>query len=119
MPYTVLLLIHRKPGLSAAEFKHHYENVHVPLMKSLAGPLFPLSHTRRYTQRADEDHVAADNGIDCVTEMRFNTASDFTRLSELLASASVVSKVQRDCEAFMDPSKTDVVIMGDTVKITE
>lgn len=119
MSYTVLLLVHRKPGLSGAEFRHHYENVHVPLIKSLAGALFPLSHTRRYTQRTDEDHEAAGNGIDCVTEMRFNTASDFTRLSELLVSANVASKVQRDCEAFMDPSKTDVVIMGDTVKTTE
>lgn len=113
------MLIHRKPGLSASEFRHHYENVHVPLMKSLAGAIFPLSHTRRYTQRADEDNEAAGNRIDCVTEMQFNMASDFTRLSELLVSASVASKVQKDCEAFMDQSKTDVVIMGDTFNTTQ
>lgn len=118
MSYTVLLLVHRKPGLSAAEFRQHYENVHVPLIKSLGGSLFPLSHTRQYTQRGDEDHGPRDNGIDCVTEMQFNTASDFARFSELLASASVASELQKDCEAFMDPSKTDVVIMGDSVKTT-
>lgn len=119
MSYIVLLLVHRKPGLSAVEFRHHYDNVHVPLIKSLAGPLFPLSHTRRYTQHSDEDHAATGSGIDCVTEMQFNAASDFTRFSELLVSAGVAPKVQKDCEAFMDPSKTDVVIMGDIVRTTE
>lgn len=118
MSYIVLLLVHRKPGLSSAEFRHHYENVHLPLIKSLASSLFPLSHTRRYTQHADEDHAATVGGIDCVTEMHFNAASDFTRFSEFLVSASVATKVQKDCEVFMDPSKTDVVIMGDTVRTT-
>lgn len=116
MSYTVLMLIHRKPGLTAAEFRQHYENVHVPLMKSLAGSLFPPSHTRRYTQPAGKGDQAAGNGIDCVTEMQFNLGSDFTRFSEFLASPDVAPKVHEDCEAFMDPSKTDVVIIGDTVR---
>lgn len=116
MAFTVLLLIHRSSGLSTAEFKYHYENVHVPLIQSLAGSLFPISHTRRYTQHADEDNGAKGGGIDCVTEMQFDTVSDFRRLSDFLGSADVAIKVQKDCEAFMDPSKTEVVIIGDTVK---
>lgn len=113
------MLIHRKPGLTTAEFRHHYENVHVPLIKSLAGSLFPLSHTRRYTQPAGEGIEGAENGIDCVTEMQFNSASDFARLSEFLVSPDAASKVQKDCEAFMDPSKTDVVIIGDTLRTSD
>lgn len=116
MPYIVILLIHRKPGLTAAEFRHHYEKTHVPLIKSLSGSLILLSHTRRYAQPSSEGHGAADNGIDCVTEMQLNTASDFTRLSEFLFSPAMASGVQRDYEAFMDSSKTDTVIIGNTVK---
>lgn len=38
-------------NLTPAEFKHHYETSHVPLIQSLAGPLFPKSHTRFYIER--------------------------------------------------------------------
>lgn len=119
MPYTALLLVHRKLGLSTADFRHHYENVHVPLLKSLAGSLFPLSHTRQYTQPVGEGRGAADNGIDCVTEMQFETASDFMKFSEFLVSGSNAPKVQEDCEAFMEPSKTTVLIMEEAVKTTK
>lgn len=118
MPYTVLLLVHRKLGLSAADFRHHYENVHVPLLKSLADALFPLSHTRQYTQTISGGSGAANNGIDCVTEMQFEAASDFAKFSEFLAGASVAPKMQEDCEAFMDPSKTTVLIMEEAVRTT-
>lgn len=119
MPYTVLLLVHRKLGLSTADFRHHYENVHVPLLKSLAGSLFPLSHTRQYTQTISQGREATDNGIDCVTEMQFETAADFAKFSEFLAGASVAPKVQEDCEAFMDPSKTTVLIREEAIKTTK
>lgn len=119
MPHIVLLLVHRKSGLSTADFRHHYENVHVPLLKSLAGSLFPLSHTRQYTQTISEGRGAADNGIDCVTEMQFETASDFAKFSEFLASASVAPKVQEDCEAFMDSSKTTVLIREEAIRTSK
>lgn len=45
-----------------------------------------------------------------MTEMQFETAADFAKLSEFLASESVAPKVQEDCEAFMDPSKTTVLL---------
>jgi len=50
-PVTLVVFITRKPELSPSEFEHHWENVHVPLLKSLAGPLFPLSHRRHYLSR--------------------------------------------------------------------
>ncbi|KAL1629224.1 hypothetical protein SLS56_005447 [Neofusicoccum ribis] len=53
MPYTVLIFAYRKPGLTPEEFKNHYENVHVPLIKSIAGDKFPLSHPRSYINRTE------------------------------------------------------------------
>lgn len=114
MSYVVLLLVRRKSSLSTAEFRHRYENFHMPLIKSLAGPLFPLSHTRQYTQSVSGP--AAGDGVDCVTEMRFETAADFAKFSELLVSADAAPKVQEDCDAFMDSSKTEVLIMEEAVR---
>ncbi|KAH9897404.1 hypothetical protein F4778DRAFT_743465 [Xylariomycetidae sp. FL2044] len=37
--------------MSPADFRHHYDTAHVPLLKSLVGPAFPLTHTRNYVTR--------------------------------------------------------------------
>lgn len=50
-PYTIIIFVTRKSDISPEQFKDHWENVHVPLLQSLAGPRFPLSHTRHYLAR--------------------------------------------------------------------
>lgn len=122
MAYTVLMFVYRKAGTTPDQFKQHYEQSHVPLMKTLAGEAFPLHHTRRYIQRqADEDeNVGAantgDTGFDCITEMVFGDEAGFRILSGLLASPGVADQVKDDCEAFMEANKTQVFIVADTVK---
>ena len=51
MTFTILIFAYRKPGLTPAQFRIHGEQIHIPLIKSLTGPLFPLSHVRRYIHR--------------------------------------------------------------------
>lgn len=51
MTYSVILQVPRKPGSSLDEFKQHWENIHVPLVKSLVGYEFPLSYTRHYVDQ--------------------------------------------------------------------
>ncbi|ORX99217.1 hypothetical protein BCR34DRAFT_140116 [Clohesyomyces aquaticus] len=64
MPYTLILFVSRKPNLSLLEFKHHWENVHIPLLKTLVGMDFPLSHTRHYIEReADIGHAWGNEGV--------------------------------------------------------
>lgn len=48
MPYTIISFLARKPDLSHADFKQYYETSHVPLLKTVVGDDFPLSHTRHY-----------------------------------------------------------------------
>lgn len=56
MVYTVLMLVYRSPELTPVQFRDHYENKHIPLMKSLTGHDFPLSHARHYIERFDSDN---------------------------------------------------------------
>ncbi|RDW72403.1 uncharacterized protein DSM5745_07575 [Aspergillus mulundensis] len=50
MVVTLLIIMHRKPSLSPAEFRQEYE-AHIELIKHLTGELFPLSHRRTYIAR--------------------------------------------------------------------
>ncbi|PGH14604.1 hypothetical protein AJ79_02939 [Helicocarpus griseus UAMH5409] len=95
MSLRVLMLSYRKPGTTPEQFKAYYDEVHVPLMQYLTGPLFPLSHTRRYVQRTRStgdattgdsvsQHPAsilsgaqADFVFDAITEMVFEGQDAF------------------------------------------
>ena len=48
----LLMLGRRRQDLTPAQFRDHYENVHIPLMRNLTGDTFPLSHERHYVARA-------------------------------------------------------------------
>jgi len=82
MPVSALLFITRNPTLTHSQFKTHYETVHVPLIKALAGDDWPLSHKRTYIARPapgdDNSHLAAvllgtqeDFSYDCITQVIF------------------------------------------------
>ncbi|KAI0095753.1 hypothetical protein GGR51DRAFT_544674 [Nemania sp. FL0031] len=51
MTYTIVAFIRRKKDTSPAQFRAHYDNVHVPLLQVLVGSNFPISHTRHYVTR--------------------------------------------------------------------
>ncbi|KAF1969604.1 hypothetical protein BU23DRAFT_433174, partial [Bimuria novae-zelandiae CBS 107.79] len=44
----VLIFGFRAPNITHAQYKDYYDNVHVPLAKSIAGNAWPISHTRNY-----------------------------------------------------------------------
>ena len=48
MPFTVILHIYRKPGVTSIAFKSYIESHYIYLIQSLAGAYFPLSHKRFY-----------------------------------------------------------------------
>jgi len=53
MFYRVLILVYRKPGMTPAAFKSHYESSHVPLVQSIAGAHYSKAHIRRYLHRIE------------------------------------------------------------------
>lgn len=55
MPYQLVSLVSRKPGLTLPEFRHHMETHMVPLMRSICGPLAPTTWIRRYIAHSATD----------------------------------------------------------------
>ncbi|KAJ9149084.1 hypothetical protein NKR23_g4648 [Pleurostoma richardsiae] len=126
MPFVTLMLIYRNPDMTPEQFRDHYENVHIPLVKSLVGPAFPLVHTRHYIKRAtaasdgDVTYPATvytgsqdDFSFDCSSELKFETEAAFYELSAVLARSDVALELEKDCGRFMDSEKTKTVVMGE------
>lgn len=139
MTYTIVLFVSRKPGLSIADFKEHWEDKHVPLLKSVAGRAFPLSHTRHYVARVEsgageragvtsasgrrasaaapvvlvgnEEDVAWDG----YAELTFRDELHFQQFFALVNDPEAADRIQQDEERFSDPSKFKVVVLGETI----
>lgn len=116
---TLTVFVTRKPGLSPTAFKDHYENTHVPLLRSLAGPIFPLSHARHYLARdpATPDHPAivifgAPEAFDydAFAEVTFESETALHKFQKVM----MLPEVMEDEDRFTDRAKLKVVAMGDT-----
>jgi len=136
MVYSVLLFAFRKPGTSPAEFKAHYEGTHIPLLKSIAGPLFPISHTRRYIHRSEVSEPTgneknakypasllageqADFGYDAFAELTFKDEAAFGAFFGHMNSAENAEKIAADEDKFLDRARMTAVVVGDCVVTTE
>ncbi|KAL4961077.1 EthD domain-containing protein [Aspergillus stella-maris] len=129
MPFKALLYVTRKPGTTPAEFKTHYETVHVPLIKELAGDLFPLSHRRLYLARPSpgEDGsypVAAvlgdqeDFTYDCITELTFSDEKAMQVFFAKRMEPSTKEVVEEDENKFLQADKLKLVVLGDVQETT-
>lgn len=124
MPYTILIFAYRKPGLSPAEFKSHYETRHIPLLASHAGPLFPITHTRHYIQRTEHgpDYAAtvlvgtqADFGYDAFAELVFEDEGKFRAFFGRVSEPEAAKQIAADEEKFLDRGRMRVVVGGEVV----
>ncbi|MCJ1372937.1 hypothetical protein MMC20_004163 [Loxospora ochrophaea] len=130
MPYIILIFAYRKPGLSPAAFKSHYESSHVPLVQSITGPHFPNTHTRHYIQRAENtaaspsssntDYPATvmvgaqeDFAYDAFAELTFDDAAAFHAFYALVNEEEAAKKIAQDEEMFVDRAKMRVAIVDD------
>lgn len=113
MVYSVILHVPRKPGLSPEDFKHHWEKIHVPLLKQLVGHDFPLSHTRHYIERPldstlDRGELANSEGpnsaaaIDGVAILTFGSKEHYERFGVKLADEKKRVVYEGDLRNFVD-----------------
>lgn len=125
MTFRVVLFAFRKAGLTPQDFKHHYETVHVPLVRQMTGSLFPLAHSRRYISRLDApEHQADENQkaevisgeaseipYDAITEMKFETRDDFYKFAAILNEPANALRIADDCAAFLDTTKISTMVV--------
>lgn len=125
MVFHVLMFGYRKPTLSPQEFQAYYEDVHIPLIKTVAVSTFPLSHTRRYIRRTDEkaghewtypalvlNGAQKDFEYDVLIELCFKDEEAFYAFSEVMSKPAVRKRVEEDCAKFLDESRATAVVIG-------
>ncbi|KAI2627961.1 hypothetical protein GGS26DRAFT_560581 [Hypomontagnella submonticulosa] len=125
MTYTVIAHVKRKVGTTPFEFRKHYDTVHVPLLKSLVGATFPLTHTRNYVTRnpttssessgsgkeAEAEFLpvmykgdAAGVEYDSLTVMVWEDKGAFDLFKDLFYTREVFEKISEDEKNFLDQS---------------
>ncbi|KAI1358235.1 EthD domain-containing protein [Xylaria arbuscula] len=132
MVYKLLMFAYRKPGITPEQFKAYYDTIHAPLIRELAGPAFPLSHTRRYIHRSEgqsETNTArnpntpasvlvgtqGDFDYDAISELIFEDEDAFKAFYAITMAHEVNGpKIAADAENFIDSSRMPAVVLSDT-----
>ncbi|GAA5869783.1 hypothetical protein JCM8547_005841 [Rhodosporidiobolus lusitaniae] len=121
MVFTVLITVWRKPGMSPEAFYDHYENVHMPLIRELAGDKIPISHNRLYVTREGPElkermvqPSECGDGIDydAVAELNFEDEAHNLAYWKVLYAPEAEGRLHADELKFMDRSKLRIVAMG-------
>ncbi len=79
-----IVFLKRKPGLSAQQFRQHYEEIHAPLAKRV----FPFirKYVRNYVTTMPFAPKDEEPELDCVTEQWFDDMEGFQTMTELYVS---------------------------------
>jgi uncharacterized protein (TIGR02118 family) len=113
----MVVLFRRKQELTSEQFREHYENTHAPLARKL----FPyLKEYRRNYIRRDLQHKRAGNEVtnapldfDAITEIIFETDSDYHRMMREMADPAIRDQVIEDEKRFLDRNATVVFLVDE------
>jgi hypothetical protein len=100
----VLILLKRKPGLTFAEFREHYENSHAKLGEKYFGHLFQ-SYCRNYIPSGmplGEEDQRVELAYDCITELIFRDDQAYLEFRRLAGDPEVRRVLIEDEELFLD-----------------
>lgn len=134
MPITAIIYAYRKPGLSPEDFKKHYE-VHVDLVKKLAGNSFPSSHKRSYIARTTvttpPDDATTRNAVtpatvlsgqqsdfdfDAYAELTFPDQAAFGAFHARVTAVDAAAQIAADEGKFLDRSRLGIAMVGDVLE---
>ncbi|KAG9192123.1 hypothetical protein G6011_10857 [Alternaria panax] len=103
LPYfTALVFGTMLPGLNLTEYAHHYDNVHIPLVKSLTGPNFPAVHTRHYFG-GNPAFVNASYPVNwnSMATMEFRDQAHALTFLNIIGQPAAKAKIEEDEHLFM------------------
>ncbi|PSN69526.1 hypothetical protein BS50DRAFT_343546 [Corynespora cassiicola Philippines] len=127
MLFIFLLFVTRKPCITPAEFKSHYTK-HVELVQSIAGEAFPLTHTRHYIDRTNNNGswdatvligTQEDFTYDGIAELVFPSKTAFETFYSIISAPEAAAKIAADEETFILRDKMRVVVIGDKTITTK
>jgi hypothetical protein len=117
--FTVLIFGFRAPNTTIQEYKNHYDNVHVPLAKSLTGAAFPISHIRHYFgENATLAAISAPVDWDSLAVLTFKDDKHAGTFNYLLGQPDAAAKIHADEKLFMADGSPKMVVIGTDTSIT-
>lgn len=119
----------RKSGVTPEEFKHHYENVYMPLLRKLFGDAFPKSHTRFYVPRTVQDGSSSDKtnanyhptvflgtaqdfDYDAITVTAFEDEAHFQKFFARMGDTEVAKQLEAVQELFSERQMQKAAAIG-------
>ncbi|MFC3172644.1 EthD domain-containing protein [Novosphingobium bradum] len=108
--FKVFWLLRRKPGLTHAQFREHYENSHSRLGRDWFGHLM-IGYHRNYIEAEMGSSVDADGTVsfgpvepewDCIAEWMMPDEAAFTEITRILAQPEVHAIFAEDEKRFAD-----------------
>lgn len=108
----LLVLTAQRPDLTPDQYKHHYENVHIPLLRRLLGDAFLLTQERNYIPRSADGSVEAligsgDLAYDCITISVFTDGEHLQRAVAESNDPQKKAKREEDEAKFLDMTKKE------------
>ena len=103
----VMLILKRKPGMSAQAFQDYYESSHVKLAHKYLGHLF-ADYRRNYTlpvedkQGDNPNPGLADPGFDAITEIWLKDESAWDEMQRIISDPEIGRIFMEDEEHFLD-----------------
>ncbi|KAI3536152.1 HypE protein [Colletotrichum abscissum] len=119
MDYRLVLFLYRKKDITHAEFRDHYEYIHIPLTRELTGSRFPSLHSRRYIERSPKDEptvlIGKSTGEepDAVVEIGFKNEEAAQAFFDVTNSGEVEERLRKDNAQFLDWERLKIMRIGD------
>ncbi|KAJ5702598.1 hypothetical protein N7488_010146 [Penicillium malachiteum] len=125
MSVRSFIYAYRKPGLSLAEFKTHYE-AHAALLKEIAGEDF-LNETISHAPHERNALTPAiflvgqqtDFDFDAYAELTFVDQAAFQAFCAKVYAPEAAARIAADKEKFLDKSKLGIAMIGDVIETTK
>lgn len=112
--FKFLNFLVRKPGLSPAAFRDHYENSHVPM----ALRTFPqiIEHRRNYpTDGGVMFPEGVDQPWDAVVEIFMESRQGFDDMMALLSDPEASKEIVADGDKFLDGPRCGMLIVDEVI----
>lgn len=115
LPYfSALVFGTMAPGLNLTQYKDHYDNSHIPLVKGLTGINFPAVHTRYYAGGNPAFVNASWNyDWDSMAVMSFRDQAHALAFMGVINQPAAAAAIKADEEEFMAHQPRTVIVGTD------
>ena len=112
MTLKILWLLKRRPDITPAQFREHYERSHAAIARKYVGHLL-LGYTRNYQTEAWGGTATDPGGFsrrsfdyDCITELEVADEAAYEEMGRIFGSPAAAAELIEDEHKFLDREAT-------------